>query len=312
MPAQPRHKAWLDGRVLDPEHATVSIFTQTALRGANVYEGIRAYWSEERHNLYVWKLDPHLRRLFQSMKIMRMVPPYTAAELQQGVLDWIRANGFREDIHFRLVVYFGDGGHAGVRSYKPGEIDFGAFIIGGPRPHQEALERGLHLCVSSWRRIGDETTPPRVKAGANYQNNRLAAVEARVNGYDDAIMLNQDGKVAEATGACVMIVRDGVPITPPVTESLLESITRRTLLGMFETHLRRSPAERPIDRTELYIADEVFLCGSAEEVTPVVSMDRIPVGEGVPGPITRELQAAFFQAARGHDPAFEKDLLPVY
>lgn len=312
MPAHPHHQVWLNGTVVPPAEARVSVFTQTALRGANVYEGIRAYWSEERQNLHVWKLEAHLRRLFQNMKVVRMTPPYPPEALHQAVLDWIRANRFREDIHFRLVAYFGDGGSVGVRSYRPDEIDTGAFIIGGPRRHDEALEQGLRVCVSSWRRISDDTIPPRVKAGANYQNSRLAAVEARENGYDDAILLTREGKVSEATGACVMLVRDGVPVAPPVTDSILESITRRMLLQLFEIRLHRSPVERPVDRTELYVADEVFFCGSAEEVTPVVAVDRIPVGDGRPGPVTRELQEAFFAAARGHDQAYEKDLTPVY
>ncbi len=305
-------KVWLNGKVVPPEEATLSVFTQTVLRGANVYEGMRAYWSDERRNLFVWKPDAHLARLFQSMKVVRMTPPYTAAELRDAVVDWIRENEFRQDVHFRLVAYFGDGGAAGVKSYRPDEIDTGAFILGGPRPHAEALERGLRLCVSSWRRIADDAVPPRVKAGANYQNNRMAAVEARENGYDDAVMLTADGKVAEATGACVMIVRDGQLVTPAVTDSILESITRRCVLELFERLYGRPAVERSVDRTELYIADEMLVCGSAEEVTPVVSIDRIPVGDGAPGPITRALQSAFFAAARGRDPAYERSLLPAY
>ena len=306
------YKVWLNGKVILPEEANVSVFTQTALRGANVYEGVRAYWSDPNENLYVWKLTPHLARLFQNMKIMRMTPPFSREELQEAVLDWIRQNAFREDIHFRVVSYFGDGGAGGVKAYRPDEIDFGSFIAGGPREHKEDIENGLHLCVSSWRRISDDATPPRVKAGANYQNSRLAAIEARENGYDDAIILNQAGKVAEATGANVIIIREGVAVTPPVTEGILEGITRRTLLGMLHSHLKRSIVERPIDRTELYIADEIFLCGSAMEVTSVISVDRISVGDGKPGPITSQLQGVFFNAARGFDEAFQEDLLAVY
>jgi branched-chain amino acid aminotransferase len=306
-----RFKVWLDGKVVDPEDARLSVFTQSVLRGANVYEGFRAYWSPERQNVFVWQLDAHLRRLAQSMKVMRMTLPFTTIELREGILEWIRANDFHEDVHFRLVAYYGDGGSAGVKSYRPDEIDTGAFILGGPRPHQQSLERGLRLCVSSWRRLGDEVAPPRVKAGANYQNNRLAAVEARENGYDDAIMLGSDGKVAEATGAAVMLVREGELVTPPVTASILESITRRVVLALHR-RMGTLPVERPVDRSELYIADELFICGSAEEVTPVVSVDHIEVGDGQPGPITRALQKAFFAAARGSDPDYEKDLTPVY
>lgn len=312
MPKRRHAKVWLDGKIVAPEDAKLSVFTQTVLRGANVYEGLRAYWNDARRNLYVWKLDAHLARLFRSMKVMRLTPPLTPDGFRDAVLDWIRANEFREDIHFRVVAYFGDGGAAGFRAYRPDEIDTGAFIMGGPRPHKEALDQGLRLGVSTWRRIEDDVMPARIKTGANYQNSRLAAVEARENGYDDAILLTRDGKVAEATGACVMVVRDGVLMTPPVTDSILESLTRATVLDLFAQRFARPALERSIDRTELYLADEMFVCGSAEEVTPVVSVDRVPLGDGKPGPITRALQEALFAAARGLDPAYAKDRVPVY
>lgn len=306
------HKVWLDGRIVPPEQATISIFTQTALRGANVYEGLRAYWDDVRQDMLVWKLKSHVRRLFRNMKVMRLTIPYSEADLQAAVVDWIRANDFRTDIHFRLVAYFGDGGPAGVRGYKPDEIDSGAFISGGPRPHGPALEKGLEVCISSWRRINDDSVPPRIKAGANYQNSRLAGVEARVNGYDDAIFLNRDGKVAEATGACIMMVQDGVLVSPPVTEGILDSLTRKVLAEMFEAAYGTKAVERQIDRTELYTADEVFMCGSAEEVTPVISIDRIPIGDGAPGPITRRLQSIYSDATRGRDQRYAADRTAVY
>jgi len=302
----------MNGRIVPPEAATVSVFSQALLRGSSVYEGVRAYWSEARKNLFVWKLDPHLRRLAQSMKVMRMTPPYAQEELRRAVLEWIRANGFREDIHFRLNVWFDDAGPLDMKGFKPEEVETCAFIAGGPRGGRGRQEEGVNLCVSSWRRIADDAIPPRVKATANYQNSRLAGVEARVNGYDDAILLNQGGKVAEATGACVLIVREGRLIAPPVTESILESITRACVLDLFGSHIGPAPIERPVDRTELYVADAAFLCGSGEEVTPIVSVDRIAVGDGRPGPLTRRLQGLFFQAVRGEDESYEKDLTPVY
>lgn len=306
------YKVWLDGEMVAPENAKVSVFTSTATRGANVYEGIRAYWSEEKNNLFVWKLDPHLKRLFQNMKIMRVTPPLTYEQYKEAALNWARGNGFREDVHFRLVTYFGDGGTGEIRMYKPDEIEFGVWINGGPRKHNEALDKGIDVCVSSWRRINDDSMPARIKVGSNYQNSRLAGVEARVNGYHDALILTREGKLAEAPGANVMLVRDGELITPSVTSGILEGITRATLIELFRKHRTRPASERDVDRTELYAADEVFICGSAEEVTPVVSVDRIPVGEGRPGPITRQLQDVFFRAARGTDPDYADMLTPVY
>lgn len=166
--------------------------------------------------------------------------------------------------------------------------------------------------VATWRRIADDVVPARVKAGANYQNNRLAAVEARENGFDDAILLTQTGKVSEATGAALMMVRDGDLVVPPVTDGVLESITRRSVLELYAREYGRAAVERSIDRTELYVCDEILICGSAEEVTPVVAVDRLPVGDGRPGPVTRKLQGLFFAAARGDDPAFATSLTAVH
>ena len=306
------YQVWLDGKMVAPEDAKISVFTATAMRGANVYEGLRAYWNPDKRNLYVWKLDEHLTRLFQNMKTMRMTSPYTVEEYRQAVLDWARANEFREDVHLRLVAYFGDGGAGDLKKYKPEEIEIGAWITGGPRRHDETLETGIHVCTSTWRRINDDSMPARVKAGSNYQNSRLAGVEARVNGYDDAIMLTRDGRLAEAPGANVMLIRDGTLVTPSVTSGILEGVTRATLMALFEKHQNRPVDERDVDRTELYLADELFFCGSAAEVTPVVSVDRIPVGDGQPGPTTRALQEQFFAAARGEDPDYVKSLFPVY
>ena len=308
--AQPNNKVWLDGVIVEPENANISIFTETAMRGANVYEGIRAYWSEKRRNMCVWHLKTHIRRLHQSMKIMHMTPPYSSADLEKAVVDWIRANEFREDIHFRLVVYFGKG--AGFRSFRPGEITTGCWIAGGSRKHDDEVRDGIHVCVSTWRRISDDVIPPRVKAGSNYQNSRLAAVEAAVNGYDDVVLLTAGGKISEAAGASLMLMRDGELVTPPVTDGILEGITRKVLMRLYKRSTGRDVIERSVDRTELYIADEIFLCGSGEEVTPVVSVDRFPVGDGKVGKMTRELQKVFFDAVRGNDQDYISELTPVY
>lgn len=312
MPKYPQHKVWLNGKIVPPEEAKISVFSQAVTRGGAVYEGIRAYWGEERNNLFVWMLEPHLDRLFESMKVMRIDPPYTRDEIRQGVIDWIRANDFREDMHCRLYVYLDDAGRFDLKGYGAQEVEAGVFLSGGPRKATDRLKNGVNLCVSSWRRISDDNLPPRVKSSANYQNSRMAGVEARVNGYDDAIILNQNGKVSESTASCILAIRKAELLAPPVTESILESITRSCVLEMYEKSLGHPVNERPLDRTELYIADEAIMCGSAEEVTPIVTVDRIPVGDGRPGPLTKRLQEVFFSAVRGNDEAYEKSLTPVY
>jgi branched-chain amino acid aminotransferase len=165
--------------------------------------------------------------------------------------------------------------------------------------------------VSSWRRISDDIMPPRVKNISNYRNGQLAAMEAQLDGYDQAILLNVQGKVAEAPGACLMLVRDGKLVTPDITQSILESITRDTLLRLARDELGLVIEERPVDRTELYVADEVFLCGTAAEITPIGEIDRYPIGDGHPGPVTRALERLYHDIVRGIDPRRAEWRTPV-
>ena len=208
------------------------------------------------------------------------------------------------------VAFFGMGAH-NFNTLGP-TIDNGVYITAVPWPQPQALWDGVSACVSSWRRISDDTVPPRLKAGANYQNSRLAQTEAKVDGYDTAIILNQRGTVAEGPGACLMMVRDGKLATPPVTAGILESITRTTLMHLAARELGMDVVEREIDRTELYVADEVFMCGSGLEVLPITSVDRIAVGNGTRGSLTKRIQDVYFAAARGEMPAYRSWLTPVY
>ena len=173
-------------------------------------------------------------------------------------------------------------------------------------------EKGIACCVSAWRRIGDNVMPPRVKAGANYHQSRLVNVQAAVDGYDGAIILNDRDKVAEGPGACVVIVRDGRPILPPITAGVLESITRNTLIDLFASEMKLETLEREVDRTELYLADEVFFCGSAWEITPITSVDRYPVADGTIGPVTRKIRQLYQDVIRARFPKYKHWLTPVY
>ena len=307
-----RFQVWLDGGMVAPEDAKVSVLTATAMRGANVYEGLRAYWDEVRDNLFVWEagsaprapVSQHEDHADDVPLRFRRVP---AGGPRLGARETVpggRPHASGDVLRIRRC--------RGRQEVPAGGDRDRCVGGGGGRPHDDALRHGIHVCVSSWRRIHDDSIPARVKVGSNYQNSRLAGVEARVNGYDDALILNRDGKLAEASGANVMLVRNGQLITPSVTAGILEGITRATLMGLFAKVRNRPAVEREVDRTELYLADEILICGSAEEVTPVVSVDRIPVGDGKPGPLTRELQEAFFRATRGKDPDFADVLTPIY
>ena len=301
--------AWKDGKVIPWDECTIHGRSQAGFFGANVFEGTRAYWNEDEGELYLFRNQDHLDRLARSMKMVRMEVPFSAEEITQGSIDLLKANNFREDVHFVTVAYNGFG--AGFDVMGAAE-DTGIYITAIASPQKPPLWNGGTAGTSSWRRVSDDVLPPRVKSGANYGNSRLAHREAKINGYDTAVILNNRGTVAEAPGACLMMVRDGRVVTPPITSGILESITRVTLMELFERELGLPVQEREIDRTELYTAEEFFFCGSGWEIFPIVSLDRITIGAGVPGPITKRMQEVYFSAARGKMPAYRQWLSPVY
>jgi len=301
---------WMNGEFIPWEEAKLHVTTAAVQTGSRVFEGMRAYWNDSQEQLYIFKMEEHLRRLAQSMKMMRMNLDFSLQEIRQALVDVLVKNDLREDVHLSPSVYFGVG--QSFFSYKPGTVDVGVYVLAQPRQSILGTGRGIHVCVSSWTRISDRDVPPRLKASANYQNGRLAAVQAAEDGYDDAILLNELGKVAEAPAACVFLVRDGTALTPPVTGGILESITRTTLIQLLEEQMSVSVVEREVDRTELYIAEEVFMCGSAFEVTPVFSVDRYQVGDGKVGPLTARLQTEYENVIRGKNPKYSGWVLPVY
>jgi len=301
--------AWLDGKLVPWEQATLHIATECVLRGENVFEGERAYWSEAEQELFVFRHAEHIARLRQGARIMRMTIPYTDAEIETACMSLIRACGYRGNVHFRPVAYFAEGE---LTDYLPEEIRTGMFILAFSKPTTKAVTQGVRSCVSTWRRNSDLASPSRIKSGANYHNSRLAYIDARLNGFQVPILLNEAGKVAEGPGACFMMVRKGKLITPPVTADILESITRDTLIELAQAELGLEVLERDIDRTELYVCDEAFFCGSGHEVSPINSIDHYPVGAGEPGPITRRLQQLYFDVVTGAVPKYRHWLTPVY
>ncbi|TDD96798.1 aminotransferase class IV [Actinomadura rubrisoli] len=283
---------WSDGAVVRWEDARIHVWTD-ALCGINVFEGLRGYWrpSDERH--HVLHLDRHLHRLLGSLKAARIPCPYAADDFAKGIGELLAALGYREHVYLRPTVLL----EKGKYSTDPGEVRTRAFIPIFPVPATSA-RAGVHCTVSSWRRPSDLAMPPRIKAGANYYNLRLARLEAADRGADEPILLGEDGKVAETGGASVFLVRDGRIITPPVTASILESITRDTVLTLARADLGYETLERPVDRTELYAADEVFLTGTLCEIAPVLSVDGIPV-RGRAGPVTAALQETYQKICAG-------------
>ncbi len=298
---------WLNGRIVNLQEATINVLSPTSQFGANVFEGIRCYWNEDKQQLYAFRLPEHYKRLKNSMKMFRMEDKYSIDELKQGLIDVIKANGYKEDIAVRQTVFID--GFGSWMSKGPVNM----FIA--PIPKGRTLnptKPGLKCCVSSWERISDKNISPKVKVGANYINSRMAQMEALENGYDSAIFMNTQGKIAEGPGSCFLIVRDGTLITPPVTASILESITRDTIIELAKKELKIKVIERDIDRTELYICDEAFLCGSAMEIVPVLNIDGIAVGNGEPGDITETIKEMYLKVVHGEVKEYFYWLTPIY
>jgi branched-chain amino acid aminotransferase len=260
--------------------------------GIGVFEGLRGYLNPSTGRFGVFRLEEHLARLEQGMKVLRFDNPPSRAVLRDGVLRCVRENAPDEDCYIRLqAVIEGPGMMAAT-----GPVGWVAAAL--PRERSAKLKTGLSAGVSSWVRMPDAAAPMRVKATANYHAARLATLQAKADGYDSAILLNQAGKVSEAASSCLFLVRDGVLATPPRSADILESITRATVLEL-AAELGIPCVERDMDRSELYLAEEVFLCGTGQELAPVIKVDRLPVGDGAPGPVTQRLQAAYEAVCRG-------------
>ncbi len=300
---------WMDGDVVPWADARIHVSADAVLRGANIFEGMRAYWDPDGRQLHIFRNQEHLRRLRQSAKIMRMSIPYSDEELTQAFFDLIRRNRFTDNVHFRPVVYFDTGE---PNAWDPSEIRTGVFVLAYSRPPSAAGRTGIQSCVSSWRRNSDNASPSRIKAAGNYHNSRLAHVDARIKGFGAPIMLNDRGEVAESPSSCFMMVRNGVVVTPPVSADILESITRDTLITLYRKELGVEVVERDVDRTELYIADEAFFCGSGAEVVPILGIDHYPVGDGAVGPLTAKIRDLYYKVAIDTAGRYADWLLPVY
>jgi len=296
---------WFKGRPVCSEEALVPVLSPTAQFGLNVFEGLRGY-SNPSGQVFLFRLDDHLRRLMQSCRLIGIENPYSIEQITQSILDIIRINKMRGDLAVRVTLFVD--GEGSWSSLEPVDM----FIAPIPKPRNRLSDvSGQTACISTWRRIDDTMLPPRTKAGANYISGRYAHLEAQSNGVNLPILLNLTGKVAEGAGACLMMVRDGILVTPPRTSSILESITRDTLLTL-AGEISLATQEREIDRTELYLAEEVFLCGSSAELTPLTRIDRFPISDGRPGSITRLLSKLYFDSADGTTSTYLNWLTPVW
>jgi branched-chain amino acid aminotransferase len=300
--------AFFRGEMVPLRDARVSVMTHAFNYGTAVFEGIRAYWNAEQGQLWALDLIPHFERLKASGRFLFMEVPYTAEELAARTIEVLRRDGLREDVYVRPLIYKSNE-TIGVRLHN---LDADVVIFGVPFGQYIDTEGGIRAQVSTWRRTDDNAIPARGKITGAYVNGALAKSEAQLNGFDEAIVLTQDGHVSEGSAENLFVVKGGVLITPPVTDNILEGITRGRLIDVARERFELAVEERTIDRTELYNADEVFLCGTGAQISPVVEIDRRQIGSGRPGPITRQLSDVYFQAVRGGIDAYRDWLTPVY
>lgn len=297
----------LNGDVIPFEDGTIHIASPAVKYGIGVFEGVRAYWNETDEQLYAFRLRDHMERLKQSMKLLRLEDTYSIEDLEDGVLRMIRANDFRTTIQMRVVALLDD-----EKTLRHAAGPVMLCIHGAPREPHDFLAMGLTAGTSSWIRPSDNALPVRVKCNANYVNARLAEMEARAGGFDRAILLNNRGKVAEGPASTLFIVRNGQPMTPGVSSDILESITRDTLIHLLREEFDLDTTQRDIDRSEIYTAEEAFLCGTLAEVSPIVSLDGLPIGDGKVGPITAALQHTYQDVVYGRSNAHPEWRTAVY
>ena len=283
----------MNGELMPVADARLHPLSLAVTYAATVFEGVRAYRLPDSGQFALFRLEDHLRRLQVGMKLMRFDGSYETEYLTECLARLIRANEPDSDAYIRLLVYIEGTGLLATT----GPVGFTAAVM--PRATPKFAATGMSLGVSSWQRLADNASPPRIKTTANYVNARLAVHQAKADGYDGALMLTPDGKVSEAPIACFFMVRDGKLITPSASSNILESITRDTILTRYRELTGESAEVRTIDRSELYFAEEAFLCGTGQEILPVTAIDRLPVGDGEVGPLTGRLRKDYFDLVRG-------------
>jgi branched-chain amino acid aminotransferase len=287
--------------------ARVNILTHALHYGTGVFEGIRGYWDDAGQELFLFRTPEHYQRWKKNCGILRIKVPPTAEMLCDITAELIQRNRFRSDLYIRPLAYKS----AERIGLMPNDEDAFA-IMALPLGEYLPSQQGLHVCIASWRRIDDNAIPARGKICGAYVNSVLASDEARRNGFDEAIFLNESGHVAEGVTHNVFMVRNGSLITPPGSENILEGITRDSIIELARRELRLEVVERPIDRSELYVCDELFFTGTAVEIAPIVRLDHRPVGPATVGKIAGELRRLYFEATHGRLAAYRKWLSPTY
>ena len=292
--------AFFQGAVVPLEEAKVSVMTHALHYGTAVFEGIRGNWNEEQGKMFIFRMREHYERLIRGCKILLLDIPYTADQLCDVTVDLVERNGHQSDIYIRPLVYKSA---EVVANLKLQELASDFTLITVPFGNYLGTDI-LRCCTSSWRRVDDNMIPTQIKSAGIYVNSLLAKTEATLAGFDEAIILNQDGHVSEGSGENVFMVSDGKLHTPRIEDNVLPGITRETIMQLAQAELGIEVVERSIDRSELYLCDEVFLTGTAAHLTPVVELDCRPIANGEAGPIATELQKLYFDIVVGRNPKY--------
>lgn len=302
------HYAYFEGNIVPYEEAKVGVATHALNYGTAVFGGVRGYWNDEEEELFIFRPLDHYRRLLNSSKMMLMELEDTPEQLTEVTIQLLQQENYRQDVYVRPLAYKADE-LIGVRLHN---LRAALTIFSLPFDKYVSNDTGAHVTFSSWRRVDDNMIPARGKIAGAYVNTAFIKTDAQNAGYDEALVLNVDGHLSEGSAENAFMVRDGVIITPPVTDNILEGITRRTVIELAREELGVEVVERPIDRTEVYICDEFFLTGTAAQVTAVTKVDHRPIGSGVMGDITSKLRQLYTDVVRGRLPKYRRWNTPVY
>jgi branched-chain amino acid aminotransferase len=300
--------AYLRGQIVPLGEAKIGVMTHAFNYGTACFEGIRGNWNAAQEQLFLFRVQDHFRRLKDSAKILHMELPQPIEELVELTVELVRRGNWREDVYIRPMVYKASE-IVGVRLHG---IEDDLLIFVTTLGAYLDFDAGVHCGTSSWRRVDDLGIPARAKVTGIYVNSALAKTEANLNGFDEAIMLTHDGHVSEGSGENIFMIRDGVLYTPPSSDNLLLGITRNTVMEQARAEWGIPVVERQIDRSELYVADELFMTGTAAHVSPIIKVDHRPVGDGEVGPLTKKIQHLYFESAKGNVERYAHWCTPVH
>lgn len=301
--------AYFKGSIVPYGEAKVGVLTNALNYGTAVFGGIRGYWEDSKQQMFIFRPQDHYRRFLNSARLLRMEFPHTPESLTQVTIDLLRADGYHCDTYIRPLAYKGDEA-IGVKLH--GLQDDLSIVVVPMLASYVSNDTGAHVTFSSWRRVDDNMIPARGKISGAYANSALIKSDAILAGFDEALVLSQDGHVSEGSAMNVFMVRDGVLITPPPTENILEGITRRSIIELARAELGLQVVERRIDRTEVFICDELFFTGTAAQVTAITRVDFRTIGSGQMGPVTTQLRDLFAEVLHGKQPKYSSWLVPVY